>query len=130
VSALRKEIESRFPEVGETLDEEDGDYTLMHRVVEWLRRVPPEASDADFVGRLRSFKEWCDEQPRTHDATTDVWTIFIVGFWEHLFESDFTRALIPHLMSRDELLENRAYLELMVGADNYRMVMLEYDRTA
>jgi hypothetical protein len=129
VSALRTEIESRFPEVRDTLGEEDGDYTLMHRVIEWLRSVPSAALNADLVGRLRSFKEWCEDQPRTQSAEDDVWTIFIVGFWEHLFESDSTRALIPHLMSRDDVVENRAYLESWVGAENYQMAMREYERT-
>jgi hypothetical protein len=129
VSALRTEIESRFPEVRNALDEEDGDYTLMHRVIEWLRSVPPVPLSADIVDRVRRFKQWCEDQPRMQGAEDDMWTIFIVGFWEHLFESDFTRALIPHLMSFDEVVENRAYLESLVGADNYQMAMREYDQT-
>jgi hypothetical protein len=129
VSALRTEIENRFPEVREAIDEEDGNYTLMNRVVEWLRRVPPAALTADLIDRIRGFKEWCEDQPRTQSAKDDMWTIFIVGFWEHLFESDSTRVLIPHLMSREEVVENRAYLESWVGADNYQLAIREYDRT-
>jgi hypothetical protein len=101
----------------------------MHRVIEWLRSVPPAPLSADVADRVRGFKQWCEDQPRTQSAEDDMWTIFIVGFWEHLFESDFTRALIPHLMSRDEVAENRAYLESWVGPDNYQLAMREYDRT-
>jgi hypothetical protein len=129
VSTLRSEIEIRFPEVRDTLDAEDGDYTLMQRVVEWLWGIQREATSADMVGRVRCFKEWCEEQPRTESAENDIWTIFIVGFWEHLFESDFTRPLIAQLMSREEVIANRTYLESWVGADNYQIALAEYDRT-
>ena len=129
MTPLRTEIESRFPEVRDTLDDEDGDYTLMHRVIEWLRTVPAAASRADLVARVRQFKDWCEEQPRTESAEDDIWTIFIVGFWEHLFESDSTRALIPHVMSREQVVAGRTYLESWVGAENYQRAMREYDRT-
>jgi hypothetical protein len=129
MSTLRSEIERRFPEVRHTLDEEDGDYTLMSRVVEWLQVMQRGAISADIVERLRRFKEWCEEQPRTESARDDIWTIFIVGFWERLFEFDSTRSLIPQLMSREEVMANRTYLESWIGADNYQMALNEYDRT-
>ena len=101
----------------------------MHRIVEWLRARQPGAHGPDVVERLQHFKEWCEEQPRTQTAADDIWTIFIVGFWEHLFESDSTRPLVPLLMSRDELAANRDYLTSWVGAENYQMALDQYDRT-
>jgi hypothetical protein len=126
---LRAEIAIRFPEIRATHDEEDGNYTLMQRLVEWLRGMRREGISTDIVERVRSFKEWCEEQPRKESAENDVWTIFIVGFWERLFESDSTRLLIPHLMSREEVIANRTYLESWVGADNYQIALGEYEQT-
>jgi hypothetical protein len=110
-STLRNEIEACFPEVRDKLNEDDGDWTLMDRLVEWLRDF--NAISADIVERLRRFKRWCEEQPRTESRrdldtmllppVADIWTIFICGFWEPLFESNSTRVLIPQLMSRGEV---------------------------
>jgi AcrR family transcriptional regulator len=98
-STLRNEIEARFPEVRDKLNEDDCDWTLMDRLVEWLRDF--NAISADIVERLRRFKRWCEEQPRTERE--DIWTSFIRGFWDNLFESNSTRVLIPQLMSRGEV---------------------------
>jgi AcrR family transcriptional regulator len=98
-STLRNEIEARFPEVRDKLNEDDGDWTLMHRLVEWLRDF--NAISTDIIERLRRFKRWCEEQPRTERE--DIWTSFIRGFWDNLFESNSTRVLIPQLMSRGEV---------------------------
>jgi hypothetical protein len=98
-SSIRNEIEARFPEVRHKLNEDDGNGTLMGRLVEWLRDC--NAISADIVERLRRFKRWCEEQPRTERE--DIWTSFIRGFWDNLFESNSTRVLIPQLMSRGEV---------------------------
>ena len=104
-STVRNEVEARFPEVRDRLNEDDGDWTLMNRLVEWLRDL--NAISADIVERLRRFKRWCEEQPES--ARGDIWTSFIRGFWDNLFESNSTRVLIPQLMSgevtNEEILE-------------------------
>ncbi|HST31842.1 MAG TPA: hypothetical protein VLK27_13500 [Chthoniobacterales bacterium] len=101
-STLRNEIEARFPEVRVKLNEaDDGDWTLTNRLVGWLRDF--NAISADIVERLRRFKRWCEEQPRTESAGADIWTIFICGFWEPLFESNSTHVLIPQLMTRGDV---------------------------
>jgi hypothetical protein len=129
MSTLRDEIVSRFPELVDRLDDEDGDYTLMNRLAEWLRSMTRSSFSNEMVARLRSFKEWCETQPPTGSAEDDIYTIFIVGFWEHLFEADCTRYLIPQLMTREEVTANRDYLTSWVGAENYQMALDEYDRT-
>jgi len=129
VSTLRNEIEVRFPEIRGALDEEDGGYTLMYRIVEWLRGLQREVITVEMVARVLRFKEWCEEQPRTESAENDIWSIFIVGFWEQLFASDTTRLFIPQLMSREEVMASRSYLESWVGADKYQIALTEYDRT-
>jgi hypothetical protein len=100
-STLRNEIEARFPEVRDKLNDDDDDWALMDRLVEWLRGF--NAISADIVARLRRFKRWCEEQPKRETAEADIWTIFICGFWEPLFKSKSTRVLIPQLISRGDV---------------------------
>ena len=129
MSALRDEVVRRFPQVAESLDDKDGNYTLVNRLAQWLRDMPRSALTADMVARLRSFKEWCETQPRTESAQDDIYTIFIVGFWEHLFEWDSTRHLIAQLAPREEVIAARDYLTSSVGAENFQLALDEYDRT-
>jgi hypothetical protein len=129
MKTLRDEIASRFPEVVDKCREEDGAYILMHRIVEWLQSAPPTAITAETVERLRSFWNWCEDQPRGESGKDDLYTIFIVGFWENLFDSESTRPLIPQLMPREEMLANADYLKQWVGAENYQQALDEYDRT-
>jgi hypothetical protein len=129
MSALREQMVSRFPEVADRLYPEDGEYTLAGEVVRWLQGLPRSAFTAEMVSRLRSFKEWCETQPRTDSAEDDVYTVFIVGFWEHLFEADSTRYLIPRLAAREEVIAAREYLISWVGAENYQIALDEYERT-
>src|SRR4051812_32507278 len=129
--AVYEEIKRRFPELDNDITRENGDlpYVQMTYIVEWLQSIPREAHTATLVERLRSFRAWCEDQPRTDSAEDDIYTIFIIGFWEHMFASDSTRALIPKLMPREEVTAAGDYLKSWVGEENYQMALDEYDRS-
>jgi hypothetical protein len=125
------EIKRRFPELDNEITRKKRDlpYMQMFYVAAWLQAMPREAITASVVERLRSFRAWCEEQPRTQSAKDDIYTIFTVGFWEPMFASDSTRFLIPQLMSREEVTAAGDYLKSWVGPENYQMALDEYDRT-
>jgi hypothetical protein len=127
-----EEIMRRFPELDNEITRENRDlaYIQMAYIVEWLQSMPRGTHTANIVERLKSFRAWCEDQPRTENPEDDIYTIFIIGFWEHMFESDSTRALIPQLMSREEVIAGGDYLKSWVGPENYQMALDEYDRCA
>ena len=124
MNALREQIVSRFSEGADRLYFEDGEHALVGEVVRWLQSLPRSAFTAEIVSRLCGFKEWCETQPRTDSAEDDTYTIFIVGFWEHLFKADSTRYLIPRLAPREEVIAAREYLISWVGAQSYQVARL------
>jgi hypothetical protein len=69
------------------------------------------------------FDRWCVEQPPGASAEDDLLTIEVVALREKLFKYDELMPLIPHLMSREELLENREYLATWVGADRLQAAL-------
>lgn len=60
-------------------------------------------------------------------AADDVWTIYVVGFYEELFEHDKLRPLIPHLTPKQQVLDNEKYLTTSVGAENYRKALEQFE---
>jgi hypothetical protein len=126
-----EEIKRRFPELNNDITRENRDlpYVQMTYVFEWVQSLPKEAITANIVERLRSFRGWCEDQPRTDSPEDDIYTIFIIGFWEQMFTSDATRVLIPQLMSREEVVAAGDYLQSWIGPENYQLALGEYDRT-
>ena len=126
---LCDEIVRRFPEIGSHFhggDDEDSPYVLMHLVVSWLKELGPCDLTPDLVQRVADFGKWCEDQPRGENARNDVLTIWVVGFLEELFDSDVTRPLIPHLVSKENLINNAEYLKTWVGPEDYQAALGEY----
>ena len=118
--AFGSEISARFPEISERLEEErKSPYLQMHELVEWLAMQPPEQFTGEFIGRITSFASWCESQTPTDSAETDIYTIFVVVFLENLFSAETTRKLLPHLISKQRMVENAGYLRQWVGEDDY-----------
>ncbi len=128
MKVLYDEIIKRFPEVIPHIAEEDEEspYMMMRCIVEWLEGMNPKALTPDVVKRIQSFTGWCEAQPRGKIAADDMLTILVVGFYEKLFNEEHTRALLPELMTKEELVQNSDYLKHWVGENNYESVLKLY----
>lgn len=119
---LCDELSRLFPEFFSTVYDGDKElpYMMMVNLASWLKEIPAPLNPV-LVGNIVKFARWCESQPRGTGAENDMLTIFAVGFLEELFDSDATQALLPVLMSKEELHENSDYLKRWVGAENYEM---------
>ena len=126
---LQTEILHRFPEIQSRVSDGDEElpYLLVGYLADWLKDLGDAITPA-IVERVVAFARWCESQPRGKDAGDDLLTIFVVGFYEHLFDSPSTRRILPHLISRDDLTRNADYLRQWVGAENYERALQEYGR--
>ena len=100
-------------------DNADEPYPLMTMLAEWLDHVLAEANTTELVKRVKAFTRWCEDQPRGETAADDILTILVVGFYEQLFATEHTRALLPKIVSKKEFAQNAEYLKDWVGAENY-----------
>ena len=118
---LYDEITRRFPEIRSRLFEGDEElpHVVMKHLADWLKKLPENAITPEIVSRLVSFAEWCEEQPEGENAGDDLCTILTVGFYENLFDSDTTRALVPRFITRKQFVAGADYLRTWVGAENY-----------
>jgi hypothetical protein len=118
---LYDEITRRFPELRDKFWDGDDElpYVVMGRLADWLKKLPEGAISPEIVSRLVSFAEWCEEQPEGKDAGDDLPTILTVGFYEKLFDSETTRALVPRFIAREQFVAGADYLRSWVGAENY-----------
>ena len=125
---LCNEIFSRFPEIKPLCSSGDEEltYLLMGYVVEWLNSIGKSGFSKDVIQRVISFSKWCEEQPRTKSASDDIWTIFMVGFYENLFQEKYTKILIPKVMPKADVVANKDYLINWLGKDEYESVLKEY----
>ena len=125
VKHLYDEVLRRFPEVASYVWEgyEELPYLVVGYIADWLLTVAKPDLAPSVVERVVDFDRWCMEHPRGETAAYDVMTIEVVALREKLFEHDELLPLIPHLMSHEELLENRDYLVTWVGADRYNAAL-------
>ena len=122
------EINRRFPEVKPWISEgeEDLTFVVMRAPVDWLQSLRPAELTPDIVERVVDFAKWCENQPRRRAAGEDIFSIYIVAFFETLFTEKITRALIPKVSSREELLNGAKYLKAWVGEENYQLALAEF----
>jgi homoserine kinase len=124
---LYDELLRRFPEVSDSVQEyADLPYILMSCLAEWLGKRSPDEVTPELLGRVTAFYDWCEEQPRGDTADDDLYTILVVGFFEHLFRTDTTRVFLPSVVSRESLVENADYLKTWVGEDDYQKALSLY----
>lgn len=125
--SLYEELWRRFPEVRDLIEgDAELPYLVMGALGRYLATLQRTDLDNALVSRVVSFAKWCEDQPRGTSASDDMYTILAVAFYEHLFEHDTTRALIPHLIDRDELDANEWYLKSWVGENNFNLAKSEY----
>lgn len=126
---LVEETLRRFPEISPLLFEGDEElsYVVMIALADWLQSLPSrKVITPPLVERITSFTQWCEGQARGKDAGDDIWTIFVIGFFEHLFDSEVTRPLIPKLIPYENLVQNAEYLHKWVGHDDYEKALKCY----
>jgi hypothetical protein len=117
---LCDEISCRFPEIrGKIEDDAELPYMLMHHLAEWLVERSRQEFTPDLINRVVAFARWCEEQPRTEKARTDLSTIVVVGLYEKLFGYDNTRFLLPKLITKEQMREGADYMRAHVGEENY-----------
>lgn len=127
---LYEEVLKRFPEIGHQLTENELPYNIMWSLVHWLKELPEDAFTPELVERLVSFTKWCEEQPRGENAGNDLHTILAVGFYEKLFDSEKTLALLPRFIAHEDFAANEDYLRTWVGEVNYEKARKYYKPSA
>lgn len=125
---LAEEILKRFPEVAPSVFEGDEElsFVMMAHLGKWVVDQAKAGVAPGLVPRIKAFAKWCETQPRGDDAADDIWTIYVVGFYEELFEDEKTRSLIPSLATRQELIDNRDYLITWVGYPAYEEALKKF----
>jgi len=120
---LYDEITARFPEIHIEEYDRDSPCLMMHEIVNWLQSKHVCIYDGNIINRVTQFKNWCKNQEEGRSAKDDIFTIFTVSFLEKLFDHPKTQELIPHLITKKELIKNREYLEHWAGKENYNNVL-------
>lgn len=128
---LYEKIIEVFPEIsnrayifGDCIEDSISEpYVMMDMIADWLKSDDVNCQDKSVIKRVVAFKEWCMEEEPGESAEDDLWTMYTVALFEHLFESPKTRCLIPYLASRAELIADREYLVRWVDQVNYDAVL-------
>jgi hypothetical protein len=122
VKHLYDEVLRRFPEIAAYVSEGDEElpYVVVGYIADWWLSVE---LDPTIVRRVVDFDRWCMDQPRGETAADDIMTIEAIALREDLFEHDKLLPIVPKLMSRTDLLQNREYLIRWVGADRYQAAL-------
>lgn len=125
---LYDEIRRQFPEIPkrDLNDDIDNSTMLMHSVIWWLRDLGPSGISPDIERRVVAFARWCEAQPRDETAADDLYTKFVVSFFEDLFSSEITRPLIPKIYDYNHMIENAEYLKTWVGQGDYELALKEF----
>lgn len=125
------EIIRRFPELVPRLYEGDEElaYVLMGEIAQWLKTLDRVDLKPELVQRILELKQWCFDQPRGQTASDDAITLWYIGFVEELFDSDVTRALLPHLLPEEHLLEDPEYWKRWVKPESYHLALEEYRKS-
>lgn len=132
MKVLYEEIINRFPECAlisgvDDFDEDNYDYLsflALRKMIDWVSAFPSSDKNPELISRISKFKEWCENQQSGDSAENDIYTMFIVNFYEELFKENSTRILIPFLTDRDELIHNQEYLKDWVGEDNFNKTLM------
>jgi hypothetical protein len=128
MKALYDEVLHRFPEVQSQLTGDDAEvpYVVMGSVIDWLKGIGTPEFAPEIVQRVTEFTKWCEAQPRGDSAANDVYTILVVAFYEELFRSDAVRCLLPHILTKDELIKNAEYLKAWVSDEYFQLALKMY----
>lgn len=128
------EILQRFPEITKCKYESDEDlpYLMAANLVGWMISVAKPRMDVATIRRIVYFHQWCKAQPAGNNADDDIMTIHVVGFLEPVFENDALLPLIPHLMTRQELILGHDYWIAWIGQNRYdaALKLLPYEHQA
>ena len=126
---LYEEVIERFPEMRSRLNdwERGQPYLVLAYLSYWLQELQPAEITEELIGKVVDLSDWCREQPRTKSAEDDMLTIWVVAFFEHLFDDKKTRSLIPRLETSENLIVNAEYLKAWVGEENYELALREFD---
>jgi hypothetical protein len=124
MQTLYDQITRQFPEIRDKIeDDAERPYMLMRHLAEWLGDRSPREFTQDLIDRVVAFARWCEEQPCTEDAGTDLSTIVVVGLYEKLFGYDNTRFLLRKLITKEQMREGADYMRAHVGEDNYNKAL-------
>jgi len=124
MQTLYDEIARQFPEIRDRIEfDAELPYELMRHLADWLGERSRQEFTQELINRVVAFARWCEEQPRTEDAATDLSTIVVVGLYEKLFGYDNTRFLLPKLISKKQMREGADYMKAHVGEDDYNKAL-------
>jgi hypothetical protein len=122
------EIRKRFPEIAKDVDgKEESPYAAMDALIDWLDLKGENGFEATICQRVVDFANWCEMQPPGENASDDTYTIMIVAMHEGLFRHQYTKGLIPQLMSKTDLEASKPYFVSWVGQDNYDKTLEQFE---
>jgi hypothetical protein len=129
---LFNELRMRFAEFieaavfPETLEEFPS--IAMSDLVDWLDSKGRDGFDSALIQRVVDLANWCESQPRGENAADDIYTVLVVSFYESLFCREHARRLLPWLMSKSRLEDDRSYFIAWVGEECYDKALREFTR--
>jgi len=125
---LSDELIKRFPEIVESVrEDEELPYILMSHLFDWVEGECKKGLSGDLIRRIIEFRDWCVSFPRGETAENDLLTIYTVGFYEKLFESEAALDLLPRVTSKEDIENNKKYLVTWIGEDNYKKALKRFD---
>jgi hypothetical protein len=126
---LYDQLLMRFPEIESDLREagDDAPYLVVGYLVDWLDAKGQNGIDEGTIQRLVEFVRWCESQPRGETCSDDIWTFLVVAFYENLFHHEHTKWLIPRLLSKKDVEQNKDYFITWVGKENYEEAMKHFE---
>jgi hypothetical protein len=126
---LYNELRTRFPEIQEGLRGNFEQPSLaMGAEVDYLVRLNGDAMTPELISRVVDFSNWCCSQQRGETAADDIATIYVVSLVEQLFRHAPTRALLPRLMTREELLASADNFKNLVSPEDFDAALKEYSK--
>jgi hypothetical protein len=124
---LYDQITARFPDALSCINQDHSDlpYVIVRELADWIAQKKQSEITPELITRIVEFRDWCHKQPRGEDASDDVYTIYVVSFFEELFRSESGRFLIRYLVSKDDLIGNIEYLKDWISEENLELVLKE-----
>ena len=92
-------------------------------IIEYLKKALKNGLTNECYAQVMQLKDWAEMSPNTDVEEEDVFTLFLVVFFERLFEDSKLRVLIPFLVSKAYLKENKELILQGVSSKDFKRAL-------
>jgi hypothetical protein len=86
-----------------------------------------EPRNDDFIRHVYSYANWCRQQPRSDEASRDLFTCVVVCFYEHVAKLKASRQDMHRWFTKQEVDENRDVLGYLLDPDEFDEMLELFD---